>query len=71
MKVVVRWGGKFGYIDVVKGKWVIIEYMSSNSNASLYIGNLRNVMIGAYLLRMMKVCGYDVKEVFYVNDLGV
>ena len=70
MKAVARRGGKFGHTDAAKGKRVIIEHTSSNPNAPLHIGNLRNVMIGAHLSRMMKACGHDVKEAFYVNDLG-
>jgi len=70
MKAVTRQGMKFGHTNAAKGKRVVIEHTSSNPNAPLHIGNLRNVMIGAHLSRMMKACGHDVKEAFYVNDLG-
>ena len=54
-----------------KGKKVIIEHTSSNpKRASLHIGNLRNVMIGARLARVMQACGCEVTQAFYVNDLG-
>lgn len=49
---------------------VIIEHTSSNPNAPLHIGNLRNVMIGAHLAELMKAVGYEVQQAFYVNDLG-
>jgi len=70
LKYVNRAGETFGHTDAAKGKRVIIEHTSSNPNAPLHIGNLRNVMIGAHLARMMKACGHDAKEAFYVNDLG-
>ena len=63
-------GDRFGHTDHGSGKRVIIEHTSSNPNAPLHIGNLRNVMIGAHLAKMQAACGWDVKQAFYVNDLG-
>ena len=54
----------------MKGKRVVVEHTSSNPNAPLHIGNLRNVMIGAHLGKLLKAVGYQVTEAFYVNDLG-
>jgi arginyl-tRNA synthetase len=70
LRAVASAGATFGHTDAAKGKRVIIEHTSSNPNAPLHIGNLRNVMIGAHLARLMKACGHDAKEAFYVNDLG-
>ena len=47
-----------------------MEHTSSNPNAPLHIGNLRSVIIGAHLARLLAAVGYDVKQHFYVNDLG-
>ena len=63
-------GNKFGHTNAAGGKRVIIEHTSSNPNAPLHIGNLRNVMIGAHLAKMQAACGWDVTQAFYVNDLG-
>ena len=65
-----RLGDKFGHTQAAAGKRVIVEHTSSNPNAPLHIGNLRNVMIGAHLARLLAAVGYDVKQAFYVNDLG-
>ena len=70
MRAVTRLGPKFGHTDTAAGKRVIVEHTSSNPNAPLHIGNLRNVMIGAHLARLLAAVGYDVKQAFYVNDLG-
>ena len=70
MRAVARLGPKFGHTDTAAGKRVIVEHTSSNPNAPLHIGNLRNVMIGAHLARLLSAVGYDVKQAFYVNDLG-
>lgn len=52
------------------GKKVIIEHTSSNPNGPLHIGNLRNVMLGAHLSKLLEAVGYDVRQHFFVNDLG-
>ena len=70
MKSAAKQGAMFGHTNAAKGKRVIIEHTSSNPNAPLHIGNLRNVMIGAHLAKLMKACGHEVQEAFYVNDLG-
>ena len=70
LKRVAEMKDAFGTTDVMKGKRVIVEHTSSNPNAPLHIGNLRNVMIGAHLARLLAAVGYDVKQHFYVNDLG-
>jgi arginyl-tRNA synthetase len=67
---VARLGARYGHTDGAKGKKVIVEHTSSNPNAPLHIGNLRNVMIGAHLARLLAAVGYDVCQSFYVNDLG-
>ena len=63
-------GKKYGQSDVWEGKKVIVEHTSSNPNAPLHIGNLRNVMIGAHVAKLIEAVGADVKQKFYVNDLG-
>ena len=63
-------GAEYGVTDLWKGKRVIVEHTSSNPNAPLHIGNLRNVMIGAHAARLIQSVGAEVKQHFYVNDLG-
>eukprot|EP00899_Mesostigma_viride_P017491 jgi/Mesvir1/25743/Mv01924-RA.2 len=70
MRAVAARGVKFGHTQSKAGQRVVIEHTSSNPNAPLHIGNLRNVMIGAHLARLMEAVGYDVQQLFYVNDLG-
>jgi len=70
LRAVAHAGNTFGHTNAAGGKRVIIEHTSSNPNAPLHIGNLRNVMIGAHLAKMQAACGFSVKQAFYVNDLG-
>ena len=70
INAIIEQGTKYGCTNAGQGKKVIIEHTSSNPNAPLHIGNLRNVMIGAHLARVMQACGCEVTQAFYVNDLG-
>ena len=70
INAIIDQGAKYGCTNAGQGKRVIIEHTSSNPNAPLHIGNLRNVMIGAHLARVMQACGCEVTQAFYVNDLG-
>ena len=63
-------GKRYGYTEAWKGKRVIVEHTSSNPNAPLHIGNLRNVMVGAHTAKLLTAVGADVRQMFYVNDLG-
>ena len=65
-----RLGDKFGTSDVKAGQKVIVEHTSSNPNGPLHIGNLRNTMLGAHLSKLLSSVGYEVKQHFFVNDLG-
>ncbi|QDZ25545.1 arginine--tRNA ligase [Chloropicon primus] len=67
---VLEMGARYGFTEAWKGKRVLVEHTSSNPNAPLHIGNLRNVMIGAHTARLIESAGADVKQHFYVNDLG-
>ncbi|KAL0211657.1 hypothetical protein RCL1_005283 [Eukaryota sp. TZLM3-RCL] len=61
---------RYGYTDTYKGKIAMVEHTSSNPNSPLHIGNLRNVVLGLHLARLLKAVGFDVIEEFYVNDMG-
>lgn len=63
-------GPQFGKSEVKKGKTVIVEHTSANPNGPLHIGNLRNVIIGGVLSQILKAVGYNVRQHFFVNDLG-
>ena len=67
---VIAMGDKYGSSTLPEPKTVVVEHTSANPNASLHIGNLRSVLIGAHLARLLKWVGYNVKELYFVNDLG-
>lgn len=63
-------GNEYGSSKLPEPKTVDVEHTSANPNASLHIGNLRSVLIGAHLARLLKWVGYNVRELYFVNDLG-
>lgn len=62
---------KPGYIDVGKGKKVIVEHTSVNPNKALHIGHMRNVVIGDTIQRLLKYTNHDVTVLNYVDDSGL
>jgi arginyl-tRNA synthetase len=54
---VTRRGAQYGRTERNKGKRVIIEHTSSNPNAPLHIGNLRNSLLGSHLAEIMRATG--------------
>ena len=49
---------------------VILEYVSANPTGPFHIGHGRWAAVGSALANIMKHCGFDVYQEFYVNDAG-
>ena len=54
-----------------KGKSVMVEFSSPNTNKPLHLGHLRNNFLGDSVSRILKANGYDVVKTCIVNDRGV
>lgn len=54
-----------------KGKSVMVEFSSPNTNKPLHLGHLRNNFLGDSLSRILKASGYDVVKTCLVNDRGI
>ena len=61
----------YGSSKVGKGKRIMIEYFSPNTNKPLTIGHIRNICLGFSLSRIMKFLGYKVIESTLYNDRGI
>jgi len=55
----------------VKGKAVVIEYSSPNTNKPLHLGHIRNNLLGWSVSEIMKANGKNVVRVNLVNDRGI
>ncbi len=54
-----------------KGKSVMVEFSSPNTNKPLHLGHLRNNFLGDSVSRILAASGYDVTKTCIVNDRGV
>lgn len=54
-----------------KGKKVVTEYSSPNTNKPLHLGHLRNNFLGFSISQIQQAAGYDVEKVNLVNDRGI
>ncbi|MFH1751477.1 MAG: arginine--tRNA ligase [archaeon] len=61
----------FGKNFVGKGKTVMVEYSSPNTNKPLHFGHLRNHAIGMSVIRLLEFSGYKVVKAVLYNDRGV
>jgi len=64
-------GKEYGYNNIGRGKLVIVEHTSTNPNAPIHIGNLRNSCLGDSFSRILKILGFNVRRHFYVDDCGI
>ncbi|MHA2245952.1 MAG: arginine--tRNA ligase [Candidatus Hodarchaeales archaeon] len=63
---------EYGYhYDENKGKTVIVEFPSPNTNKPLHLGHLRNMALGESVSRILESQGYTVKRVNLLNDRGI
>ncbi len=54
-----------------KGKKVIVEYCSPNTNKPLHLGHIRNILLGWSCSKLNEAVGYDVVKVQVINDRGI
>ena len=56
--------------NIGEGKKIILEYVSANPTGPFHIGHGRWAAMGSSLANVMKFCGFDVYQEFYINDAG-
>ncbi|PKP50219.1 MAG: arginine--tRNA ligase [Bacteroidetes bacterium HGW-Bacteroidetes-1] len=62
---------RFGDGITGKGKKIVIEYSSPNTNKPLHLGHIRNNLIGWSVAEILKSNGFEVIKVNLVNDRGI
>lgn len=60
----------YGKNNIGNGEKIILEYVSANPTGPFHIGHGRWAALGSSLANVMKFCGYDIYQEFYVNDAG-
>jgi arginyl-tRNA synthetase len=61
----------FGIAPEKKGKPVVIEYSSPNTNKPLHLGHIRNNLLGFSIAKILEAAGKNVVKVNLVNDRGI
>lgn len=69
-------GEKYGTLDSkgevpLKGRRVMVEFSSPNTNKPLHLGHLRNDALGESISRILKEAGAEVYKVNIINNRGV
>ena len=70
LRAVEEQGGRFGRIELGKGKKVMVEFVSANPTGPMHMGNARGGALGDCLASVLEYAGYDVTREFYINDAG-
>jgi len=62
---------QYGHSTKGKGKTVMVEYFSPNTNKPLTIGHVRNICLGYSISQILKFAGYKVIQATLYNDRGI
>lgn len=62
---------KYGASKTGKGKKIMVEFFSPNTNKPLTIGHVRNICLGSSLSRLLKFTGHKIIEATLYNDRGI
>ncbi len=63
-------GEAFGQNDSRKSETILFEYANPNTHKEIHVGHLRNFILGASLVRILRRSGANVIPVSYINDIG-
>lgn len=62
---------KYGSSKLGKGRKVMVEYFSPNTNKPLTVGHVRNICLGAAVANLFRFSGYKVITSTLYNDRGI
>ena len=63
-------GVAYGRSDTLKGRKIMVEFVSANPTGPMHMGNARGGVLGDTLASVLQAAGADVWREFYVNDAG-
>ncbi len=70
VNAIVAAGDAFGAIDIGRGAYWQVEFLSANPTGPVHYGGARNAVLGDSLANVLEAAGYRVQREFYVNDAG-
>lgn len=62
---------KYGFVQDIADKAVMVEYSSPNTNKPLHLGHVRNVLLGYSVAEILKASGKKVYKTQIINDRGI
>lgn len=62
---------KYGFLNIGKGKNVVIDYSAPNIAKPFHIGHLRSTVIGGALYKIYNYLGYNSVGINYLGDWGL
>ena len=63
-------GPDYGCSDMLKGRKIMVEFVSANPTGPMHMGNARGGVLGDTLASVLDWSGANVWREFYVNDFG-
>ena len=63
-------GADYGRTDALKGRKIMVEFVSANPTGPMHMGNARGGVLGDALAEILSRAGAEVWREFYVNDAG-
>ena len=63
-------GPAYGRSDALKGRKIMVEFVSANPTGPMHMGNARGGVLGDTLAAVLEASGAEVWREFYVNDAG-
>ncbi len=70
VKTAYEMGDDYGKTEYLKGKKIMVEFVSANPTGPMHMGNARGGVLGDCLAEVLSLCGADVTREFYINDAG-
>lgn len=61
---------RYGKLTTGKGKKVLVEFANLNTHKEVHIGHMRNFALGASMVNILRLNGFEVTPISYINDLG-
>jgi arginyl-tRNA synthetase len=61
----------YGFYDIGKSRYVVVEHTSVNPNKALHVGHMRNVILGDIIYRIMKATNHRTVVLNYIDDSGL
>ena len=69
VKEIQKQKNSYGALKLSREK-IMLEYSQPNTHKEFHIGHLRNAVLGASLVNLLRFAGYKVSPVNYIGDVG-